>query len=49
MLWVMQIDPTQTTPHFVTQVKQFAMEYYLTVSSLVEVPILAILFFYYLF
>jgi len=46
MLWVMQIDPTQTTPRSVTQVKQFAMEYYLTVSSLVEVPIIAILFYY---
>jgi len=46
----MQIDPTQTTPRFVTQVKQFAMEYYLTVSSLVEVPIIAIPFFFnYLF
>jgi len=43
MYWVAQIDLTQTTPHSVTQVTQFAMKYYLTTAtgpSLVDFPIL---------
>jgi len=44
MYLVTQIDLTQTTPHNVTQVKQFAMKYHLTVSSLIDFPILALFF-----
>jgi len=44
MYLVTQIDFTQTTLHNITQVKQFAMKYYLTVSSLIDFPTLALFF-----